>query len=242
MPRIFCTLIGFTLLFQSCQTDPASGTDANQGGEARGTIRILSEPEVIGRYERADPQFIADTLYAGLQAIEDNRLLEPIDDNAHGRFMRVLAYEPNNKIALEGLQEIVVRYLRLSEEAGRRGLFREAATLLDRAKFVDDEHPDIINVSKALQEEMDSGDLFFELNQQEFASRSESAQETLADIARQAQLHSAFFLIIATNDDLARWMFSVMRDSVAGYRLRGNIELANRTSVRLRMPADEQEN
>jgi hypothetical protein len=33
-------------------------------------------------------------------------------------------------------------------------------------------------------------------------------------------------------------MFSIMRDAVAGYRLRGNIELASRTSIRLRLPSD----
>jgi hypothetical protein len=30
-----------------------------------------------------------------------------------------------------------------------------------------------------------------------------------------------------------------MREAVAGYRLRGNIELASRSGVRLRLPEDE---
>jgi len=32
---------------------------------------------------------------------------------------------------------------------------------------------------------------------------------------------------------------SVMREAVAGYRLRGNIELSSRLGIRLRMPNEE---
>ena len=68
---------------------------------------------------------------------------------------------------------------------------------------------------------------------------SEPGRLALIDIANQAREHEAFFLITAPNDELARWMFSVMRKAVSGYRLRGNIELASRAGIRLRMPVTE---
>ena len=239
MLRTLSTAIAIILLLQGCQTaEPDPQTGGGEEAEPKAAITVLSEPEVITGPAPIDRErLIADTLFEGLQALDDNRLLTPVDESAHGRFMRVLAIDPGNEIAQQGLQDIVLRYLQLSEEASRRGLFVEAETLLDNARFVDEDHPDIAKSSQALQAEMDSGDLFFELNQQAFSKRSEEAQEILADIARQARQHSAFFLITAPNDDLARWMFSIMRAAVEGYRLRGNIALANRTSVRLRMPS-----
>ena len=211
------------------------------GGERDDYVSLttLSPAEVItGVTDENRRQFIADLLYEGLQALDANRLLTPIDDNAHARFKRVLAFDPDNEIALQGLQDIVARYLQLAGEASRQGLFSEAELLLERARFVDENHPGIAIAWLGLQAEMTSTDLFFTLDANEFTRRSDKAQETLTDIARQAQQHNAFFLITAPNDDLARWMFSVMQEAVNGYRLRGNIELAGRTSIRLRMPQD----
>ena len=203
-------------------------------------IRTLSAAEVVqGANTSEGRRMIADLLFAGLQALDADRLLTPVDDNAHARFQRVLAYDPDNEIALQGLQDIVARYLELAGEASRQGLFEEAETLVGRARFVDSENSAIDAVWDAIAAEKNSGDLFFDLDARALASRSETAEEQLADIARQAREHEAFFLITAPNDDLARWMFGVMRDAVSGYRLRGNIELASRATIRLRMPKGE---
>jgi len=199
---------------------------------------VLSDGRVVSGSTPVDQQrLLADILYEALQALSDDRLLTPIDDNAHARFRRVLAYDSDNPIALQGIQDIVLRYLELCEQSMHRGLFEEASTMLDRARFVDADHPDIERVSLALEAEMSSADLFFALDDREFSRRTEQAQNQLVDIALQAKQHSALFLITAPNDDLARWMVSVMREAVTGYRLRGNIELASRTSIRLRLPA-----
>lgn len=212
---------------------PAQEDDAIQ-------IRALSSAEVIEGVNSPDGQrMIADLLFAGLQALDADRLLTPVDDNAHARFQRVLAYDPDNEIALQGLQDIVQRYLELSQEASRQGLFEEAETLLERARFVDATHPGIASAEEELRKERNSGDLFFDFEATALARRSESVQEQLADIARQAREHNAFFLITAPSDDLARWMYGVMREAVNGYRLRGNIELASRASIRLRLPEGE---
>ncbi|GJM14155.1 MAG: hypothetical protein DHS20C12_25580 [Pseudohongiella sp.] len=229
------------LLLGSCQTQPAQ-TNV-EGGESAGetlNIRVLSEAEVVSGSGGADSRaMIPDILYAALQALSEDRLLTPVDDNAHGRFKRVLAMDPQNELALEGLQDIVERYLQLAGESMNRGLFDEAETMLGRARFVDSNHPGIAASEEALRMEMDSDDLFFELDYPIYAARSEMAESELADIARQTREHEAFFLITAPNDELARWMVSVMRDAVTGYRLRGNIELSSRLGIRLRMPSGD---
>jgi hypothetical protein len=229
------------LLLGSCQTPPVESTpgESRPANEAL-DIRVLSEAEVYSGSDTAgNRDMIPDILYAALQALSEDRLLTPVDDNAHGRFKRVLAMDSKNELALEGLQDIVVRYLQLAGESMNRGIFDEAETLLGRARFVDSSHPGIASAAEALRLEMNSDDLFFKLDYPSYSARSELAQNELADIARQTREHEAFFLITAPNDDLARWMVSVMREAVSGYRLRGNIELSSRLGIRLRMPSEE---
>jgi hypothetical protein len=228
-------------LLGRCATPPAKSIeDPGRSANDPLDIRVLSDAEVVSGSGRADNRsMIPDILYAALQALDEDRLLTPVDDNAHARFKRVLAMDSRNELALEGLQNIVERYLELAGESMRRGAFDEAEIMLGRARFVDANHPGILIAEEALAQEKNSDDLFFELDYPIYAARSELAQNELADIARQTQEHEAFFLITAPNDDLARWMVSVMRDAVSGYRLRGNIELSSRLGIRLRMPSEE---
>lgn len=235
----FLLLFSAMALLASCemQSEVASPVAANPSDGAP-DIRVLSDAEIYSGAGNGVPQkIIADMLYQALQALAEDRLMIPLDDNAYSRFKRVLADDSDNAIALQGLQDIVARYLQLSEASIYQGLFEEAKVMLDRASFIDASHPDIASVMAALQKEMKSNDLFFKLDYPQFVAHSVQAQTELADIARQARQHNAFFLITAPNDDLARWMVSIMREAVSGYRLRGNIELASRTSIRLRMPA-----
>ena len=231
------SLISLTLV--SCATEtPSDDEDVSDEGFAQ--IRTLSPAEVVqGSGTPLGPRMIADLLFAGLQALDADRLLTPVDDNAHARFQRVLAYDPDNEIALQGLQDIVARYLQLAEEASRQGLFEEAELMLDRARFVDDQHSSIEPVAQAIEQERNSGDLFFDFDAGTLARRGDDVRNQLSEIAEQAREHNAFFLITAPSDDLARWMFSVMREAVPGYRLRGNIELASRANIRLRMPRED---
>lgn len=239
--RLFLLPVLFGVLLNSCSSPVglAEGeTERSRDRVKDPQIRVISEAEVFvgnrGNREISTP----DLLYAALQALDADKLLTPVDESAHAKFMRVLAIEPNNQIALDGIQSIVLRYLQLSEEAMHRGLFEESETMLGRARFVDQDHPDITAVELALTAEMKSTDLFFSFDAAEITARSEQAQQQLREIAIQAKQAQAFFLITAPNDELARWMFSVMREAVLGYRLRGNIELAGRASIRLRMPAE----
>lgn len=248
MIRKILTIVSLSGLLGACQFLPGEGAGGGAGnaGDAATDdaldISVLLDTEVVAvetDAERAQRRYIADILFEGLQALDADRLLTPVDNNAYSRFQRALAFDPDNAIALQGLQDIAARYLQLSLQASRRGLFAEASTMLENARLVSPDHPELAAVWVALQAEMNSGDLFFDLDSTEVTRRSESVRAKLVDIARQAQALSANFLITSPNDDNARWMFTVMREAVEGHRLRGNIELASRTSVRLRLPRSE---
>ena len=202
-------------------------------------IRPLSEQAMVFPTKQSEiERVIADVLFEGLQALEDDRLLTPLEDNAYSRFQRVLALDNENQIAKEGVEKILLRYVALSQQASRRGLFDNAEELLGRAKFIDEDHPALAQALLLLKEERESGDLIFNLDSNELLDRSEAMVSQLGDIAEQARDRQAFFLITAPNDNLARWMYLQMRNAVKGYRLRGNIELANQTSIRLRLSRD----
>ena len=231
-------LMAWAVSLVSCVMEPATEFDSKAEDRTL-LIRALPTAQDPSALPDEASRLIADLLFAGLQALDADRLLTPVDESAHGRFQRVLAYDPDNEIALQGLQDIVLRYVEMSEDASRQGQFEEAAVFLDRARVVDETHPAIVAAAAVLENERASGDLFFALDGNELRKQTAEIQQEIAMIARQARDNEAFFLITAPSDDLARWIFSVMRASVPGYRLRGNIELASRSGVRLRLPRTE---
>jgi len=187
------------------------------------------------RYQRR----IADLNYEGIKALNANRLLTPPDTSAHAYFMRVLAIEPANAAALKGIQDIVVKYLQLAEQAGRQGQYDSARTYLRRAEEVDRTHAGIASAWVALEAAMKSSDVIHNLNARELSNRSEELTTLLASIAVQARESGAFFLITAPNDAQARWIYAQMQAAVEGHRLRGNIELGETPTIRLILPTDD---
>jgi 5-enolpyruvylshikimate-3-phosphate synthase len=195
---------------------------------------VIEQFEEDLRYQR----MIADLLYEGIKALNANRLLTPPDISAHAYFSRVLSVEPANAVALNGVQEIVSKYLLLAEQAGRQGQFDNARQYLRRAEDVDHSHSGIAPAWVALEAEMNSSDVVHTISPSALASRSTVLMEELAKIGVQARDSGAFFLITAPNDAQARWIYSQMQAGVAGHRLRGNIELGDSPTVRLILPND----
>ncbi len=155
----------------SCITEPATESDSKADDQIL-QIRALPAAQDPSALPDEESRLIADLLFAGLQALDADRLLTPVDESAHGRFQRVLAYDPDNEIALQGLQNIVLRYVELSEDASRQGQFDEAAGFLDRARFVDENHPAIVTAAAVLENERASGDLFFALDGNELRKQN----------------------------------------------------------------------
>ena len=227
----------------ACQSPPPTRPPAAQSPAAIPE----SDPQVATDAQALEPwevefqrqRIIGDLLYDALRALNQDRLMTPVDDNAFQRYQRVLAFDPDNAAALEGLAMIVARYLELAAQASRQGRFEPAMNYLERARWVNPDDPTIEAAWVALQAEMNSGDLVFSLDAAQVARRSDRAQTELADIARQARDKNAFLLITAPTDEHARWMFTVMRDAVDGFRLRANIEVGSSPMVRLRVGRNE---
>ncbi len=224
-------------LLPACQLrSPETETTAD---DAIGLPDLRTIPNEEPAVEEISPdvrRLIADLLFSGLQALDEDRLLTPEHDNAYDFFREVLQFEPDNEIALEGMRGIVERYLELALHSANRGNFAGADRMLGRAEIIDAAHPGIAGTRQAIAIERDSGDLFYPLDEGALRGRGEAIRGTLAEIAAEARDRDAFFLITAPDDELARWIYSVMRESVPGYRLRGNIEISGVALIRLRLP------
>lgn len=195
------------------------------------TARIQFEQEL--RYQR----MIGDMLYEGVKALNANRLLTPPDNSAHSYFMRVLAIEPDNAVAKQGIQDIVAKYLQLAEQAGRQGQFDSARGYLRRAEQVDRNHAGIASAWVALEAEMNSTDVVHTLSGRDLANKTPELIVQLSRIAIEARDKGAFVLITAPNDAQARWIYAQMQAAMEGQRLRGNIELGETPTIRLVQPA-----
>ena len=226
-----------TALLPACQLQsPVPEVPADDAARLPDMRTIPAEEAPDGTTSPEARRLIADLLFSGLQALDDDRLLTPEHNNAYDFFREALQFEPDNEIALEGMQGIVERYLELALDSANRGNFAGADRMLGRAEIIDAAHPGIAEARQAIAAERNSGDLFYPLDERALRGRGDAVRATLAEIATEARDRDAFFLITAPDDELARWIYSVMRESVPDYRLRGNIEISGATLIRLRLP------
>jgi len=74
-------------------------------------------------------------------ALSENRLMSPAGDNAFERYQRVLALDPGNETARQGLRNVADRYLSLADAAVGQGETEQARVYLGRAREADARHP-----------------------------------------------------------------------------------------------------
>ncbi len=98
----------------------------------------------------SDLNKISGKLINARLALADNRLMSPANDNAYDRYRQVLALDPGNTKAKDGLRAIADRYLRLTDSAAGQGNLTEARTYLARAKKADPTHPGIAATESGL--------------------------------------------------------------------------------------------
>lgn len=186
---------------------------------------------------------ISQLLYEANEALIRNRLTSPAYDNAYDRFQKVLAIDSRNEPARIGVKRIGRRYLTLSKEADLRGDREKALYYVRIAARVDPNYTAIRHMQAYLEasevNEVTSGNIFY-LNRAELALRNEVIKAKLAEIAGKAQRIDSRLLIVGRNDAEARWIYQQMRNATSNYRLRGNIEYADRPKVvLLDAPADK---
>lgn len=195
------------------------------------------EPVFVDQYrldeEERARRYVADILYQGMRALRTDRLMTPPEDSAFHYFSRVLALDPDNQIAKDGMRDIAGRYLQLADLAGRQGQFSNAENFMRRAEQVDNNHPNLDQTRRRLQTERERTHSVTTLNTREVIARQASVTAQLQELARIVLDNNAFVLITAPNDEIGRWMYAQIQDALGDYRVRGDIEIGEQPSVRL---------
>jgi len=186
------------------------------------------DPELL-RLQRA--RILADMLYAARIAYDDNRLMTPPGNNAYDAYREVLEIDPENAVARQGITDIALRYVELADVAMNQAQYDNAASLLTRGERVQPGRPEIADARKRLAAARENKVETFELDPRGLSSQNQEMLERLAQIARYIRASESTFLINARNDAEGRWIYQVMRESVEGYRLRGNIAIAGTPTI-----------
>lgn len=229
-----CLATAVLLWLAGCATQERK---AVYSGAPAPVVEAAPEPVDDNAAAFARTMMLADILYAARTAYENNRLMSPAGDNAYDRFIEVLQLDPGNEVAMQGIRDIVQRYIDLADGATALGKFSDAAGLLGRAASLDPEHVALaaarVRLVAAQRNKIDT----YALDPEGLRSQSLEMMTRLGDIAQQIMRNEATFLINARNDDEGRWIYKVMREAVGGYRLRGNIDISGTPTILVAVPA-----
>lgn len=223
------------LLFSACQT---------QDNRIIYTGAPLPTPEPEPRPEPVESDAIrqarrlADLLYDARLAYEDNRLMTPASNNAYDRYRTALDIDPGNAVAQQGLVDIALRYGELANTAMNQGQYDNAANLLARGERVQPGREELAVVRQRLEQAGRNEVETFTLDPAGLDGQSPALMTQLGEIAQHIRSREATFLINARNDAEGRWIYKVMRESVDGYRLRGNIALSGTPTIVVTVAAD----
>jgi len=229
------------LALVSCELPaPAPESGSAPVTESPGAAEPSIAEQLAAEAAREDAErhrrYIADILYDGMRALRADRLMTPAEDSAYHYFSRVLAFEPDNTVAREGMRDIARRYLQLADAASRQGQFDNAEIFLRRAENVDVELPAIAVARQTLAAARAQTHSVHTLSNRDLLQRQPAIARQLEDIARLAVENNTFVLITAPNDELGRWIYAQLQAAMTDARLRADIEIGEQASIRLILP------
>jgi hypothetical protein len=181
-------------------------------------------------------RLFADMLYEARTAYDNNQLMTPSGSSAYDRYREVLSFAPDNAVALQGMVDIVLRYIELADIEIAQGEYDNAATLLQRGASVLPDRPELADARARLAVARETKIESHPLDPAGVRNQSLEVMSQLAQIAESVRAREAVFLINARTDDEGRWIYKVMREAVGGYRLRGNIGISDTPAVLITVP------
>jgi hypothetical protein len=213
------TLLLLLSLLVACVSQPSA--DVESDGERQRQLEVQRQQQRVEQ--------LRYLLSKAQRALEVDRLMTPVQDNAVGWYRQVLSMDARNKEAQWGLRQVAERYLQLAGQALAANERSRAEVFFERALTVAATEKQVAAVRARYRGEAAVNEL--RLPEEALAARSQRVIAMLATWAEKARLAEARLTIIARNDAEGRWIYQQMRQAVTGYRLRGNIEIGRRPAV-----------
>lgn len=226
--RVVCLGLAGSLV--ACQSTPEQETPAPVVQQAPAPVELTPQQKVIN-------SLLSEADYC----LSQNKLLNPIADNAHDRYRSVLLMDPENERAKIGLQTISLRFVELARTAAKRGNIGEAQTMIRYAKSIDN-NPVVQDAAETLRKQGGSvvsakpytaGEGEVVLDAKFLQAKDPQITTQLVGVAQKAKQTDQFVLITARSDAEGRFIYQQLRNAVPGYLVRGDIKIGSPARVKL---------
>jgi hypothetical protein len=234
----FLGLVGVGICVVSCQSSPAKMQEPLVDVPIVAPIVPVPETPIEPTpQQKAVAALLSDADYA----LSQNKLLNPINDNAHDRYRSVLLLDPDNERAKLGLQSIALHYVELARAAATRGDLSGAQSMIKYAQQIDP-NPVVEDAAVTLRKQLvnmprpkpyQAGDDEHLLDPQLLKAKDPQVVTQLHDVAKKAQQTGDFVLIVARSDAEGRWIYQQLRSAVPGFLVRGDIKMGQPARVKL---------
>ncbi len=217
-PLLLCCLI----LVNGCESLSTAKTvdpKVSKSPYAAPSTRLESEVQVLLREAQI--------------AFLDHRLTTPVDNNAWYRYLRVLTLDPGNQRAVQGISDLVEKYLEWALEDLDTGNIRKARNNIARARAIDDTHPNLPAVERRLAEKLGNSEELVKLQVSELDSRSPLLERRLVELGGHIQMHNAMVVIVARSDEEGRWIYQQLNRADPENRIRAQIRIESQPYLRI---------
>ncbi|HJN52706.1 MAG: hypothetical protein QF828_06920 [Pseudomonadales bacterium] len=197
----------------------------------------VPEPESVLQPLDQERLAIEELLLEAADALAQNRLTTPAEDCAYYRYLSVLALDPGNREALQGIHDIVEKYLDWAIRDANENNFRRAESYLNKARTVDETHPNIDAVAEQIAQKSNARIMTYRLSTEGLNIRASWITDELVDIGTEVQQQNATVVITARSDAEARWIYQQLNHATGDVRVRAEVKMGAIPSVRLIYPA-----
>ena len=231
--RVF-GVIGLASALFACQSTPKEVAPVTPVVQQQEQVKV---PVDLTPQQKNIESLLSEADYC----LSQNKLLNPIADNAHDRYRSVLLMDPQNERAKLGLQAIAMKYVEQARSAARRGNLSEAQMLIRYARGIDN-NPVVQDAAETLRKQVAStpapkpyqaaeGETV--LDAKLLQAKDSQITSQLNGVAKKAKETDQFVLIIARTDAEGRWVYQQLRNAVPGYLVRGDIKIGSPARVKL---------
>lgn len=223
-PLVTGFVLTVLIILTGCETIPVP-IATPPAAQAATIVTTKVEPRKV---EKRIPALLA----AADIALMKEQLTTPLEDNAYFRYLQVLSVDPQNEAAEQGIANIVDKYLDWSIQSVEMGRYHLATDYLNKARSVDENHPNIATVESMIEFHLNGNQKSFAFSRDSIQDKEPAVISELKTIAGDISSHKASIVIEAPSDEMGRWIYQQLNES-AQERVQARFEMTSRVRIHL---------